>query len=108
MTTATTLPAKAFGKAVMTSGFMHHYGIEHARMLASVLLQKLYVNDWGKLDEHDQQVNADVIEAGEGRIMAEYKVVDQRIWLISYIQTDAKLQADPNYCNTTIMFPSEY
>ena len=108
MTTATTLPAKAFGKAVMTNGFMHHYGIETAHMLASVLLRKLYANDWGKLDEHDQQVNSDVIEAGEGRIMAEYKLVDQRIWVISYIQTDAKLQADPNYCNTTIMFPSEY
>ena len=73
-------------------------------------LERHMSNDWGELDECDADCNAIAVKAGIGRIHSVYSFpgLDEDIWIITYLQRDPILQKDVNYCNTTVLFPSEY
>ena len=76
----------------------------------SELLDRHFQNDWGDLCAEDAELNAEAVNECEGRIMSSYVLseVDEKVWIITYLQSDPKLQQDMNYCNTTVMFSSEY
>ena len=104
-----TLPKECFGTVVTTRAV--------ADQLPSALLMRLldqhFANNWGDLSEDDAQMNAEAVNACEGRIMSSYswpkKIgLAENIWIISYLQSDPELQQSPDHCNTTVMFPSEY
>lgn len=59
---------------------------------------KKYVRcDWGDTSEHDKLLNDEAVET-KGRILAGYKIGDEKIWIIT----------DYGHESTTILFPSEY
>ena len=82
------------------------------------LAERHFNDDWGDLPGDDQELNMNIIngihnkdkEAEFGRIMSVYTWpgLPEKIWIISYLQHDSKLQQDPDCCNTVVMFPSEY
>jgi len=108
-TTATTpvLSPNAFGFVTMTPGIIETFG-DRARDVAQELFVRFLGNDWGTTPDEDQELNAETIKAGNGRVMASYLVEGTKVWVISYITTDPKEQLDCNVCNTCVMLPSDY
>lgn len=111
MTELTTkvLPRECFGTVVTTRAVADQL----PSSLLMRLLDKHFANDWGDLDDEDAQVNADAINACEGRIMSNYSWprklgLKENVWVITYLQSDPELQKSPDHCNTTVLFPSEY
>lgn len=104
--TTTLQPREIFGTVVTTRGV--HDTVPPA--VIQRLLDRHFINDWGDLDEHDAQINSDAVNNIEGRIMSSYSWPDlpEKIWIITYLQSDPELQKDPNHCYTTVLFPSEY
>ena len=100
------LPRECFGVVVTTRGIAD----EVPSAIISRLLDRHFDNDWGELDEEDAELNADAVNACEGRIMSSYAwpELKERIWIVSYLQSEKKLQQDMDYCYTTVMYPSEY
>lgn len=102
-----TLPKVCFGPVVITRAV--------ADQLPSSLLMRLldrhFTNDWGELDDEDAKMNAEAVNACDGsRIMSSYKLPenDEKIWIISCLQSDPELQQSPDHCYTIVLFPSEY
>ena len=91
----------------MSAGFNHEFG-EQASVIAGQLFAAHTRNDWGVMDPEDAQMNKDVIQTGEGRLMSVYDVAGTKVWVISYVQSNPKYQSDPDYCNTCAMLPSDY
>ena len=106
MTETTLLPAAAFGRTVTTKR-IHK---ELPAGLVRYLLSRHFANDWGDLDEHDCAINAEACNQGSGRVCSSYKrpEADSAIWIHSYVSTDPADQANPDYCNTCVMFEEEY
>jgi len=107
MTTKTKrLPVACFGRIVTTRA-VHD---EVPAGLVRYLISRHLANDWGDLDEHDCAINAEACNQGEGRVHSSYSrdEAKDKIWVISYLSSDPKTQADPNCCNTTVMFAGEY
>jgi len=104
--TTTLQPREIFGTVVTTRGV--HDTVPPA--VITRLLDRHFINDWGDLDDEDAQMNSDAVNSIEGRIMSSYSWpgLPEKIWIISYLQSDPELQKDPNHCNTTVLFPSEY
>ena len=100
------LPRECFGTVVTTRSIAD----EVPSAIISRLLDRHFDNDWGDLVEDDAELNADAVNACEGRIMSSYSWpgLKEKIWIISYLQADAKLQQDMDYCYTTVMHPSDY
>ena len=101
------LPQKTFGKVVTTTGVAENVPAP----LISRLLERHFSNDWGDLDAEDAELNAAAINAGSGRVMSNYSwpgLFPQRIYIISYLESDPDYQDDPNACYTCVLFPSEY
>ena len=105
---------KCFGKILMTPSVLDV--VPHSLIVR--LLDRHFINDWGDLPEEDAQLNSDCVNACYektsseygNRIMSVYKWpnLPETIWIMTYLQHDSKLQQDPDYCNTVVMFPSEY
>ena len=107
MTTETKrLPVACFGRIVTTRA-VHD---EVPAGLVRYLVSRHLANDWGDLDEHDCAINAEACNQGEGRVMSSYSRDEARdtIYIISALSSDPKTQANPDYCNTTVMFAEEY
>ena len=111
MTTITTTlqPREIFGTVVTTAAVAETVPMA----LIQRLLDRHFINDWGDLDDEDSQMNSDAVNNIEGRVMSSYswpkKVgLKENIWIISYLQSDPELQKNPDYCNTCVLFPSEY
>lgn len=79
-----------------------------AQLVAGQLFAKHTRNDWGDLCPEDKEANAEVLLTGEGRLMSSYEVAGTKVWVISYIQSDPELQAQPDYCNTCALLPEDY
>lgn len=105
-TKATNLPLAAFGPVLTT----RRINKELPAGLVRYLLSQHFANDWGELTEHDQLMNAETCTAGEGRICSSYQrpEANSDIWIHSYVSSDPADQANPDYCNTTVMFSEEY
>ena len=104
--TTTVQPREIFGTVVTTRTV-------HETVPAPIvqrLLDRHFINDWGDLDDEDAQMNSDAVNNIQGRIMSSYSWADlpEKIWIISYLQSDPELQKNPDYCNTCVLFPSEY
>lgn len=102
------LPRRCFGAIVTTSAVSA--ALPPPTIMA--LLQRHMANDWGDLDPHDRAMNAEAVEACDGsRIMSSYTVPlddgEQTVWIISYLRNDEQT-SDPDYCNTCVLFPSDY
>ena len=76
------------------------------------LLDRHFINDWGDLDLDFEQskMNSEAVNNIDGRVMSVYSWpgLPEKIWIISYLQSDPELQTNPDYCNTCVLFPSEY
>ena len=74
------------------------------------LLDRHFINDWGDLSDEDAEVNSEAVNNIDGRVMSVYSWpgLPEKIWIISYLQSDPELQTKPDYCNTCVLFPSEY
>lgn len=100
-------PRACFGTIVCTPTVAAE--VPHNTLVA--LLDRHFTNDWGDLCDEDAQMNSDAVNACDGsRIISSYKLPSsgEKIWIISYLRSDPELQQDPDACNTTVMFPSEY
>ena len=105
---------KCFGKVLITPSIFD--AVPHSLIVR--LLDRHFINDWGELPDEDAQLNPDCVNACHeetsseygNRIMSVYKwpSLPESIWIMTYLQHDAKLQQDPDCCNTVVMFPSEY
>lgn len=74
----------------------------HAEVRA--ILDRYVTGDWGSIDAHDVQVNADALKSG-ARVMGEYEVRGVTIWVIS----DAAWYSNPAVREvTTILRPEDY
>ena len=107
MTTIPELSPNAFGFVTMTPGIIETFG-DRARSVAQDLYVRFLGNDWGITPAEDQELNAEAIRGGDGRVMASYMVNDTKVWVCAYVCTDPKLWHDPDVCNTCVMLPSEY
>lgn len=102
-----TLSPNAFGFVTMTPGITEAFG-DRARTVATELYVRFLGNDWGITPAEDQELNAEAIRGGDGRVMGSYMVDGIKVWVSAFICTDPKLQNDPDVCNTCVMLPSEY
>lgn len=103
-------PRECFGAVVLSQGVNE--------LVPTALIQRLldrhFNNDWGDLDEHDAQMNAEAVNACDGqRVHSSYSWpkklgLKENIWIMTYLHSDPELQKDPNHCYTTVLFPSEY
>lgn len=108
MTTAIpTLSPNAFGFVTMTPGIIETFG-DRAAIVAQGLYLRFLDNDWGITPAEDQELNAEAVRGGDGRVMGSYMVDGTKIWVSAFICTDPKLQNDADVCNTCVMLPSEY
>jgi len=103
--TTTLQPRECFGTVVTTAAVAETVPVA----LIQRLLDRHFINDWGDLDEDDAKLNSDCVNNLEGRIMSAYSWpgLDEKIWIISYLQSDTETQKDPDYSNTCVLFPSE-
>lgn len=104
--TTTLQPREIFGTVVTTRGV--HDTVPPA--VIQRLLDRHFINDWGDLDDHDAQMNSVAVNNIEGRVHSVYTFpgLKEKIYIISYLQSDPELQKKPDYCNTTVLFPNEY
>lgn len=105
---------ECFGKILMTPTIIET--LPHSLIVR--LLDRHFINDWGDLPGEDAQLNSDIVNACHNKETSEYgnrimsvyswPQVNEKIWIMTYLQHDSKLQQNPDYCNTVVMFPSEY
>ena len=69
----------------------------HQFLFGLALLTRHATGDWGKLDDHDQEVNRRAVKDGD-RVFSEYMVGDLKLWIIT--------EADRSV--TTILLPADY
>ena len=110
MTTITTTlqPREIFGTVVTTPTVAETV----PPAVITRLLDRHFINDWGDLDLDFEQskMNSEAVNNIDGRVMSVYSWpgLPEKIWIISYLQSDPELQTKPDYCNTCVLFPSEY
>jgi hypothetical protein len=112
--TPPTLDRACFGKILVTPSVFD--AIPNSLILR--LLDKHFNDDWGNLPDEDAEINLNIVNACHNkepheygnRIMSVYKQfkLSEDIWIMTYLQHDSELQKDHDYCNTVVMFPSEY
>ena len=104
--TTKVLPRKCFGTVLTTPTV----AAEVPPSVIMRLLDRHFTNDWGDLPHGDELINSETVNDCEGRVMSSYSWpgLDQKIWIISYLQSDPELQQDQECCNTTVLFASEY
>lgn len=87
------------GRTVATVGAMDllQRATEAPQKAGIMLLMRHLTGHWDEMDEHDQQVNEDAAKNG-GRVLSEYHIDGERIWLIT----------DHGHQYTTFLLPSEY
>ncbi len=109
------LDRACFGKVLITPTVFDT--VPHSLVLR--LLDRHFNDDWGDLPDEDSQLNVNIVNACHNkepneygnRIMSVYKQpnsLPENIWIMTYLQHDSELQQDHDYCNTVVMFPSEY
>ena len=107
------LPQEAFGFLTYTARISS--SLEPTQI--SAVLRRHFTNDWGDLDPHDAEMNDQTIkgclkhENDGSRIFSVYKDIEgaeETIYVITYPRMDKKLQSKPDYCNTTVMYASDY
>jgi hypothetical protein len=106
-TIVTTLqPRECFGSVLVSRGVVDAIPAP----LIHRLLERHFINDWGDLHDEDVEANSACVNACYGRILSSYVWPDlrEKVWIISYLQSDPELQQDPDYCNTCVLFPSKY
>lgn len=101
------LPPACFGRRFTTEGFEHRFG-DDAQPIATQLMERFSRNDWGDLCAQDVQCNHDTIDRGEGRLMGQYDVDGQLVWVIAVVRTDPLLQRDALECHTCVLLPEDY
>ena len=109
-----TLPVECFGFFVTTPGVDALLSPETIKLL----IDKHMTNRWGDIDKGDAMANEAVVrsvasgfDGFHGRIMSVYNLPlqgNQKVWVITYPQSDPKLQQDADHCNTCVMLPTEY
>ena len=97
-------PIEAFGRLMATPGASESF--QHIFIFQAWM--KHVANDWGDVDPEDAGLNAEAIQAMDGRrVMSVYKNQDgQKLWIIT-----VGLGNDPtdiDMCNTVALLPSEY
>ena len=99
-------PREIFGTIVTTPTVAET--VPHA--VIARLLDRHFINDWGDIDDESAQMNSAAVNNVTDRIHSVYSWpgLPEKIWIITYPQSDPELQQDPDYCNTCVMFPSEY
>lgn len=71
--------------------------LTEAGMNPAALLTRHVTGDWGKVDDHDKEVNDRAVKDGS-RILSVYDVNGQDVWIIT--EWDRSI--------STILLPSEY
>lgn len=103
-TAAPILPPVCFGRVVQTAAVAR--SLDPITVLG--ILRRHMRNDWGDLCPDDAELNRQAVIACDGsRVMSSYVVNGQTVWVISYLRRDG-LMTDPDCCNTTVLFPSDY
>ena len=86
------------GQTYMSSGIGERIITDAEFSKGVIEAVKKYVRcDWGDTSEHDKLLNDEAVET-KGRILAGYKIGDEKIWIIT----------DYGHVSTAILFPSEY
>lgn len=93
-----------FGPLVMTAAIAAD---PTALELIPSLTQRFYCCDWGDICAEDAAVNDDVVAGrSDAQILASYgRPEGEAIWIIC---NGFGQGPDPDYCHTTILFPSDY
>lgn len=100
------LPRECFGRIVATAAVAASVPSE----IIDDILQRHMANDWGDLDPDDAAMNREAVLLCEGdRVMSVYRdaFAEEDLWVISYVRNDEHMN-DPDFCNTCVMFPSDY
>lgn len=87
------------GELVMTNGVMELVQADpliRVQQLATALFAYIH-NDWGDVDDEDWETNDNSVRLGN-RILAQYEVSGERIWIIT--EWDRSV--------TTVLLPEEY
>ena len=109
MTTDTTalpaLPFKCFGRIVFTAAVSESVPPE----IVAAAISRHIANDWGDIDPDDAAINQEaILDCCGDRVMSVYRdLFKQDLWVISYVRND-EYMGDPDFCNTTVLFPSDY
>ena len=112
--TATTFPDIASYGALIFSAEVHSRIESDADFAAdsNAALGQFLRRDWGEICEEDSDSNNASIAAAEagnpgGTVMGSYITRDRTVvWIIC--SGFGQHQKGANYCNTTVLFPSEY
>ena len=83
------------GEVVHTPGVAAIFGDDMGPVYG--MLARHQRGDWGELDEHDREVNAEALAHGN-RLLSAYRHNDTRVWIIT--------EADRS--STTVLLPEEY
>lgn len=84
------------GQVLATPGAMEL--LQDDTQLAAMLLARHQAGDFGDLDEHDRNLNAEAVRLG-GRILSAYKLpAAGTLWVIT----------EADRASTTLLTPSEY
>ena len=112
--TIPTLPVECFGFMHATPGVLELLSPDTIKLL----IDKHMTNRWGDIDEGDAMANEAAVrscaagfECFHGRIMSVYKLAlhdNQKVWVMTYPQSDPDKQKDADQCNTIVMLPTEY
>lgn len=93
-----------FGPIVMTAAIAAD---PTAVELIPALTERFYRCDWGDVDCLDAAINDDVVAgSSDAQILAVYNRYEgDPIWIIC---NGFGQGPDPEYCHTTVLFPSDY